>query len=273
MKFPEYICYIMNEVFIKMEKLLPPIYGDTLLSKNHKYDSFPQIGLKKAQRNHDFFGPHISLKRNAVLDIGCGSGSGSIFYATKTNRVIGVDMNQKLIKDASRSAKLAGLADKAQFIVCDASSLPFSRNTFDLIISNNVMEHLSRPLDVLQECKRVAKNSGFICINFGPPWLSAFGGHIGKELPWTHVLFSERVVKKMLIKQGRCSLQSQDKPLYSNVNRMTVRKFKDILQKTDLRVRLFKLWSRRYVTPLLILPFVKEFFTAQVIAVLQKDTG
>lgn len=272
MKFPEYICSIINEVFIKMEKALPPIYGDRLLSRDHR-DSFPQIGFKKAQRDYNFFKPYISLKGKILLDVGCGSGNKSIFYAKKANRVIGIDTNQKLVKDASRFAESLGLADKAQFLVGDASSLPFSKNTFDLIISNDAMEHLSEPFNFLNECSRVVKNKGFICINFGPPWLSPFAGHIGKEFPWTHLLFSEKVVKNMLIKQGKWSLQDREKPLYSNVNKITIRKFKKMLRKADLKIRLFRLWSRWYVLPLLIFPFIGEFFTAQVIAILQKDTG
>ena len=151
----------MNEVFIKMENVLPPTYGDKLLSKNH-YSSFSQIGFKKAQRDYNFFRSYISLKGKTVLDIGCGSGSKSIFYATKANRIIGIDINHKLIKDVSDFAKLLGLADKTHFIVCDASSLPFSKNTFDLIISNDAMEHLPKPLHVLQESRRVVKDKGYI---------------------------------------------------------------------------------------------------------------
>jgi ubiquinone/menaquinone biosynthesis C-methylase UbiE len=43
--------------------------------------------------------------------------------------------------------------------------LPFSRETFDLIYSIEVFEHLHRPYDVLEECYRVLKSGGYLIVS------------------------------------------------------------------------------------------------------------
>jgi SAM-dependent methyltransferase len=49
-------------------------------------------------------------------------------------------------------------------IVADAEFLPFRGNSFDLIYSRNVLEHLPNPLNALREQKRVCKEGGRISI-------------------------------------------------------------------------------------------------------------
>jgi len=49
-------------------------------------------------------------------------------------------------------------------IVADAEFLPFRDNSFDLVYSRNVLEHLPNPLNALCEQKRVCKEGGRISI-------------------------------------------------------------------------------------------------------------
>ncbi len=47
-------------------------------------------------------------------------------------------------------------------IVADASDMPFSDKTFDLIICQAVLEHIKDPKKVISEIKRVLKKEGFL---------------------------------------------------------------------------------------------------------------
>jgi SAM-dependent methyltransferase len=47
-------------------------------------------------------------------------------------------------------------------LVCDAHDLPFTDETFDVVIVQAVMEHVADPWRVSQECKRVLKPNGII---------------------------------------------------------------------------------------------------------------
>ena len=64
-------------------------------------------------------------------------------------------------------------------LVADAELLPFRNNSFDLVYSKNVLEHLPNPLNALREQKRVCTGGGKIVIttdNAGY-WASHVLGH------------------------------------------------------------------------------------------------
>lgn len=51
-----------------------------------------------------------------------------------------------------------------QFVVLDATKLPFANDFFEAIVSMETIEHLQQYRDYLSECKRVLKKGGvFIC--------------------------------------------------------------------------------------------------------------
>lgn len=50
------------------------------------------------------------------------------------------------------------------FILCDALHLPFKSNTFDMCLSNHVIEHLNDPKEFLREVKKVLKVEGLFIV-------------------------------------------------------------------------------------------------------------
>lgn len=101
-----------------------------------------------------------------MLEIGCGSGGISHYFAThkKYNfQVTAVDINDnRLIKD-----------DYA-FIHVNSTKLPFDNDYFDIIISNHVIEHvgdMSAQKDHLKEIFRVCKNNGKVYLAAPNRWM------------------------------------------------------------------------------------------------------
>jgi len=84
-----------------------------------------------------------------ILDIGTGSGEIAQLLS-QIGQVISVDIVDK------RSIK-----DNYQFLLAN-ESLPFQNQTFDIIISNHVIEHVDNQLLHLTEIKRVLKSSGVV---------------------------------------------------------------------------------------------------------------
>jgi len=100
-------------------------------------------------------------KDKIVLDLACGVGYGS-YYLLKNGAksVIGVDIS----RDAITYAKSHYIHPKIEFIVGDATKLPFSDNSFDVIVSFETIEHVKGYEKYLLECKRILKRRGiFIC--------------------------------------------------------------------------------------------------------------
>jgi len=95
-----------------------------------------------------------------ILDLGCGIG-GIVPYISACRKYIGIDLSKEAIKKASCKY---GNKPGFSFIVMDAQNLNFSDCTFDLVIANEVIEHVPDIERTLEEAFRVLKPGGYILI-------------------------------------------------------------------------------------------------------------
>ena len=54
--------------------------------------------------------------------------------------------------------------------VSDASEIPYDSHQFDIVFSDNVLEHLEQPLDVFSEVARVLKPGGIFLFKTPNKW-------------------------------------------------------------------------------------------------------
>ena len=90
-----------------------------------------------------------SVENLKILDIGTGNGEISSFIG-KTNHVTSVD-----IYDSRQ------VAENFNFSLCN-ESLPFKPESFDIVISNHVIEHVTNQQLHISEIKRVLNNKGVL---------------------------------------------------------------------------------------------------------------
>lgn len=100
-------------------------------------------------------------KEAVVLDLGCGAGHGSNMLAKKYRKVVGVDISE----DAVAYAKSNWALPNIEFVVGDSMNLFFPDNTFDVVASFEVFEHLTDWRKFLSEIKRVLKPNGLVYIS------------------------------------------------------------------------------------------------------------
>ena len=91
-----------------------------------------------------------------ILDVGCGNGLFSAFWAG-THRMVGVDFSINMLKLARRN----GL----EVYHADANTLPFANDQFDAVICAEVIQHFEDALPVLGEMARVVKPGGWVLVS------------------------------------------------------------------------------------------------------------
>ncbi len=105
---------------------------------------------------------HID-KSSKVLDIGCGKGTTSILLAQEYGcNVVGLDLSEDLLSQATRLARRKGLEHKVSFRAGDALNLPFADNEFDRAIGQAVLILVGDKRKAIQEALRVTKSGGYI---------------------------------------------------------------------------------------------------------------
>ncbi len=225
------------------------------------------------------------FKGKTVLDIGCGAGGKSLYYITLgAKHVYGVDVVASYKEESEALAKSLNLSEHFTFVHANAKKLPYPDNSFDTIIMNDAMEHVGEPEEVLKEVLRVLTKGGRVYINF-PPYNHPFGAHLSDaiNIPWVHLFFSEKTLirdYKALVKNlpdgesrinFRISKDENGKEYFSYINKMTIKRFKRILNKLNIKpVYYTEMPLRSIVAPLAKLPVLKEMFVKMAVCVIEK---
>jgi SAM-dependent methyltransferase len=95
-----------------------------------------------------------------VLDAGCGSGYGSAELANAA-AVIGIDISADAVAHAREAFSRAGV----HFLQGACESLPFTGESFDLLVAFEVIEHLEGWQRMLSEARRVLRPSGVLLVS------------------------------------------------------------------------------------------------------------
>ncbi|MBN1530843.1 MAG: class I SAM-dependent methyltransferase [Thermoleophilaceae bacterium] len=95
-----------------------------------------------------------------VLDAGCGTGFGTAMLAERhPARLVGVDIAPDALERARR------LAPNAEIARGDLRELPFEDSSFDIVVCFEVIEHIERADEVLDELRRVLRETGCLLIS------------------------------------------------------------------------------------------------------------
>jgi arsenite methyltransferase len=101
-----------------------------------------------------------------VLDIGCGAGTDTLVAAQMVGlegRVTGIDMTPEMLAKARAAAQELG-ARNVDFVEGEVEHLPFADGSFDVVISNGVIDLIPDKDAVLSEIFRVLEPGGRIQI-------------------------------------------------------------------------------------------------------------
>lgn len=91
------------------------------------------------------------------IEFGAGDGYQTSLFAPYFENYVSTDLNFKRIKDSFKIASVT-------YLQCDADNIPaalFEKNSFDIVFSSNLIEHLSNPEKFLCDTKALLVPEGF----------------------------------------------------------------------------------------------------------------
>ena len=111
---------------------------------------------------------YIPLEDRWILDVGCGIGTYVRKFRQFSSHVFGIDV------DGDRVAEASGTLPNLQ--VAESEHLPFPDASFDAVVLNEVIEHVTDDAGTIAECVRVLRPGGRVVI-FAPNRLYLFETH------------------------------------------------------------------------------------------------
>lgn len=148
----------------------------------------------------NFIEPYLkSYSRPKILEIGSGYGFGLCYMLRSGLDVMGVEPGSGLsfegrFETALDLLEANGITPANSYLLpAHAEHLPFEDNTFDIVFSIAVLEHVSDVDAVMREAIRVVKPSGTV-VMYVPNYNSFYEGHY--DIIWLpYILASKKIAK------------------------------------------------------------------------------
>lgn len=174
--------------------------------------------------------------QKSILDIGCGNG----FFLEELKRAIkrknvnyfGVDYSKYKVSEAKK------MHSDMEFKVCNLEeAIPYGDNTFDVVYSGEVIEHIYDPDHMLEECKRVLKPGGLLIIT--TPNLNAWYNRV-LFLFGVQPIFYETSTRSAKVGAGPLRrIKSQTTPV-GHIRIFNKAAIKDLLEAEGFRILSYK---------------------------------
>jgi len=174
-------------------------------------------------------------KSARILDFGCGGGQLVTYLRLMGYKnITGIDIhNQTTTDKLNLLHKNIGFKDKDVFFRYDGNTLPFEEFSFDFIISQQVIEHVSNVENYFFECYRVLSNGGRMLIDF-PQRLMPYDSHT--RMWFVH--YFPKKIRNMFYDRYRSSKTRKGSDYYNNLLYLrTAWFYKKILHKVFRNVQ------------------------------------
>ncbi len=107
---------------------------------------------------------YFKMGGKVILDIGCGSGTISLYLSSLGNRVHGIDISKKAILSCKKSAKDLML-NNASFEILDFPSKKIEKSKYDSILLLEVIEHIQNHQKALELITQALKPGGLLILS------------------------------------------------------------------------------------------------------------
>ena len=146
----------------RVPDLFPRVLEDPALAGRYAESS--------ARRNKAIAKRFIDMLRETgfekarILDAGCGAGDVLIELARACPeaKMVGIDLSEPLLDVARAAAQSAGVAERVSFETGNVQAMPFEDDSFDVVVSLNMLHYVEDPVAMLNEIERVLAPHGVL---------------------------------------------------------------------------------------------------------------
>lgn len=104
---------------------------------------------------------------DSVIDLGCGAGNDCFVARSivgENGRVTGLDFTDEMLKKANQNNAMLGFKN-VDFIKGDIENIPVDDESYDVVISNCVLNLVPDKHKAFNEIKRILKPGGHFCVS------------------------------------------------------------------------------------------------------------
>jgi 2-polyprenyl-3-methyl-5-hydroxy-6-metoxy-1,4-benzoquinol methylase len=258
-------------------------FGELILSRLSRDPNAKDILNDRYEEKHKSLQPAIDqfnalfpniredISGNKVLDIGCSEGLETIAIASiGASEVVGIDIRIDEEGFVELTSKLAPSLN-VSVRTMDGENTEFSDESFDRIVSLGSFEHFKDPKAILVEANRLLNTGGKVYITSGV-WNHPYGAHMNyfTKAPWIQFIFSEETIMNVR-RQYRSDGANKFHEVEGGLNDVGIYKFKRFAQETGFSIEYLYLNPVYGLSILTKIPYINEFFSNLIVAVLRKD--
>ena len=223
-----------NFTLEKIAKKYVKVYEDILENNSLNSNMYDDLFLKNINKrveygdinaSFDFFMEQNFDKKIKILEIGCNVGSlSNKIYHTGYRNIVGVDIAKSAVEYGKN--EYPEITDK--FIVCEGNKLPFRNNSFDVVLSFDVFEHIPNSNKHLLEVRRVLiKNKGYYLFQtpnkiINIPWEILQSKKLFEWRRYHCSLQTYSSLKSILILNGFCNIEIFKRDIITKYNKSKV---------------------------------------------------
>jgi ubiquinone/menaquinone biosynthesis C-methylase UbiE len=184
-------------------------------------------------------GDGLSVEGWVVADIGSGDGiiDLGLVHEGRPARLVGFDVNLTDPDDLLARARDEGYVDELpaelEFVESATDRIPAEDASFDCLVSWSCFEHVSEPLAMATEMRRVIRPDGLLFLQLWPFYYSEHGGHLFDWYPrgFAHLVHPHDEIRRRLLEDDVKPHSEYIWNEFSNLNRITVDDLGEVLRK------------------------------------------
>ena len=198
----------------------------------------------------------VQLPGARVLDVGGGPGYFADAFARRGAHYVGLE------PDAGEMSA-AGI-HLSNSVRGDGTNLPFADDSFDVVYSSNVAEHIPDWRAMGEEMVRVAKPGGLVVLSY-TVWLGPFGGH--ETGLWQHYVGGDYARRRYAKVHGRDPKNVFGENLFA----VSAREGLEWAESTGQLAAAFPRYHPRWAWWVTRVPVLREFAVSNLVLVLRKS--